>query len=335
METRKTTISIAIPCAKGYKLSQFRPSPHSLQPDTAMEFTITRDFHNVRLDKFLRKTYQEIPQTGIYKMIRKGNVKVNRKKKRQNYRLQEGDTVRVWEASAPTVAKITLQLTREQQQLAEQIIVYQDDDILICNKPAGMVMHTGSRHESGLGELILSHIRNPQFTFVHRIDKMTSGLVMGAKNLPTARKLSRLIRERAVHKEYVVLVEGRVEPQQFTIRNFLRNENDRVRSCRGNSNGAREAVSDFTVLDRSTNRTLLQARLHTGRKHQLRVQLANRGHPIVGDRKYGKSHRTHEKQMFLFSRRLQIPSIELDFSLSVPDSFLAALLEKSKTPENR
>ncbi len=300
-----------------------------------MEFTITRDFHNVRLDKFLRKTYQEIPQTGIYKMIRKGNVKVNRKKKKQNYRLQEGDRVRVWEASAPTVATPAMQLTKEQQELAEQIIVYQDDDILICNKPAGMVMHTGSSHEYGLGELILSHTGNPQFSFVHRIDKMTSGLVMGAKNLPTARKLSAIIRERAIHKEYAVLVEGKVEPQQFTIRNFLKKDNDRVRVYKDDTNGAREAISEFTVLDRSTNRTLLQARLHTGRKHQLRVQLADRGHPIVGDRKYGKSHHSHEKQMFLFSRRLHIPSIELDFSLPVPDSFLTALLDRNKTPENR
>lgn len=293
-----------------------------------MEFIINSDFHDVRLDKFLRKTYQEIPLSGIFKMIRKGNVKVNRKKKKQNYRLQEGDIVRVWEPSAPTAAKSLVRLSSDEKELIQRCIVYEDTNILLCNKPAGMVMHAGSNHERGLYELVLSYTQKPHFTFVHRIDKMTSGLVMGAKNLVTARKLSELIRERAIEKRYVILVEGRVDKNHFTLNTFLKTEGDRVRVHPDKADGAKEAVSEFTVMQQGQTRTLLEATLHTGRKHQLRVQLAHIGHPIVGDWKYGRKNGKGE-QMFLFSQWLIVPSLDIDFSLPVPDLFYSALKDKN------
>jgi 23S rRNA pseudouridine955/2504/2580 synthase len=283
-----------------------------------MEFTINSDFHDVRLDTFLRKTYQEIPLSGIFKMIRKGNVKVNKKKKKQNYRLQEGDTVRVWEPSAPTTKEL-IHLSSEEEQLVQRSIVYEDKNIILCNKPAGMVMHTGSGHGHGLYELVLGYTQNPHFSFVHRIDKMTSGLVMGAKNLVTTRKLSELIRERALEKKYAVLVEGRIAKDHFVLENFLKTERDRVRVHPDKKYGAKEAISVFSVMHRSRKRTLLEATLHTGRKHQLRVQLAHMGHPIVGDQKYGK--KITEEQMFLFSQSLAVPALDIDFSLPVPDLF--------------
>jgi 23S rRNA pseudouridine955/2504/2580 synthase len=291
-----------------------------------MEFIINSDFHDVRLDKFLRKTYQEIPISGIFKMIRKGNVKVNKKKKKQNYRLQEGDTVRVWEPSAPTAAKSFIQLSGDEKRLIQRSIVYEDTNILLCNKPAGLVMHTGSSHSHGLYELVLSYTKNPHFTFVHRIDKMTSGLVMGAKNLATARKLSELIRARAIEKKYVVLVTGNVEKDHFTISTFLKTEEDKVRIHPDEKDGAKEGISAFTVIQRGPNHTLLEATLHTGRKHQLRVQLADIGHPIMGDGKYGKKGKA--EQMFLFSQQLVVTSMEIDYSLPVPDSFYVELLKQ-------
>ena len=284
-----------------------------------MEFTINNDFHNARLDTFIRKTYQDIPLSGVFKMIRKGNVKVNKKKKKQNYRLQEGDIVRVWEPSPPTAAKPLLQLSNDEIKLVREIIIYEDDNILICNKPAGLVMHIGSAHEHGLTELIQAYTKNPQFSFVHRIDKMTSGLVMGAKNIGTARTLSELIRDRAIEKKYAVLVEGRMEKKHFTLSTFLKTDGDRVRVHPDDKDGAKESLSDFMVMQHGRHRTLLKASLHTGRKHQLRVQLANIGHPIVGDGKYGNKEK--EDMMFLFSHSLVVPSLKIDFSIPVPDFF--------------
>ena len=253
-----------------------------------MEFIIDNNFHDARLDKFLRKTYQDIPLSGIFKMIRKGNVKVNKKKKKQNYRLQAGDVVRVWEASAPTDAEPLLQLSAAEKKFIQDCIVLENYDILLCNKPPGIVMHAGSGHKHGLSELVRAYTNNKDFSFVHRIDKMTSGLVIGARNLPAARKLSTLIHQRAVRKIYVVLVEGKVEKDHFTLENFLKKEQTRVAIHPDDQDGAKKACSEFTILKRGRQRTLLKAELHTGRTHQLRVQLAHVKHSIVGDLKYGK-----------------------------------------------
>ena len=288
-----------------------------------MEFIITSNFHNVRLDKFLCKTYQEIPMAGIFKMIRKGNVKVNKKKKKQNFRLQEGDIVRVWEATPPTAAKTLTQLSATEKEFIANCIIYQDKNVLLCNKPQGMVMHAGSSHHHGLTELVLSYTQNRDFTFVHRIDKMTSGLVLGSKNLPTTRQLSQFIRDRNIEKTYVILVEGIIQEKQFTLNTFLKTEEDCVRSYADNKNGAKKAESSFVKVLNSETRTLLKATLHTGRKHQLRVQLADIGHAIVGDRKYGQ--KSNESQMFLFSQSLKLPAMDIDFSLPIPESFYSAL----------
>jgi 23S rRNA pseudouridine955/2504/2580 synthase len=128
-----------------------------------------------------------------------------------------------------------------------------------------------------------------------------------------------------IKKKYAVLVEGRVKKEHFILSNFLKKEDDRVRVYSDGENSAKEAISEFSVLKRGQKLTLLQAELHTGRTHQLRVQLAHIGHPIVGDNKYGKKEKIERKQMFLFSQRLTIPTLNLDFSLPVPEAFYAEL----------
>ncbi len=288
-----------------------------------MEFTIDEDFHEVRLDKFLKKTYQQIPQSGIFKMIRKGNVKVNKKKRKQNYRLQRGDRVRVWEASSPTTLHI-IPLSKMEKESIAQAIVYEDTNVLLYNKPAGMVMHSGSNHRYGLSEMLRSYTGNPYLHFVHRIDKMTSGLVMAAKNLSCTRLLSELIRNHAISKKYVMVVAGLVKEDSFQSHCFLKSEEDRVRVHSDDSNGAKLAKSRFWVLKRGGNKSLLRAELLTGRKHQLRVQLAEMGHPIVGDGKYGKKGQ-YEHGMFLLSQWLVVKELGIDFSLEIPESFYREL----------
>lgn len=288
-----------------------------------MEFNITNDFHDVRLDKFLRKTYQHIPLSGISKMIRKGNVKVNKKKKAQNYRLQLGDTVRIWEATRPTAARSFLELSHSEKKTSRNSIVYEDHNILLCNKPPGLVMHSGSSHSYGLFELIRSYTKNPDFTFVHRIDKFTSGLVMGAKNLVTARRLSKIIQKRELEKKYIVLVKGQIDEKMFIADTYLKTEHDRVRVHPNGANGAKRAISLFLTLQHGKKHTLLEATLHSGRKHQLRAQLSMLGHSVVGDTKYGTKEQ--ENHMFLFSHSLVVPSENINFSLPIPKIFYSKL----------
>lgn len=283
-----------------------------------MEFIITPDFHDVRLDRFIRKKYREIPLTGIFRLIRKGRVRVNGKKKKPEYRLQEKDVVHVNINTPPSAAKPLARLSPDQEKQAADSIVFEDNNIVLCNKPPGLAMHRGSGHEFGLVELLQSYTKNPQFTFVNRIDRATSGLVIGAKNLMTARKLSELFRQQAIEKYYAIMVDGVVGQDHFTITSFLKKEEDRVEEYTNDHDGAKKAVSSFSVVQRYKNTTLLEARLLTGRTHQLRVQLAKRNHPIVGDMKYG-NHRA--RNMLLFSQRVVIPTFNLDVTLPVPEYF--------------
>ncbi len=283
-----------------------------------MEFIITPDFHNVRVDRFIRKKYRKIPLTGIFRLIRKGRIRVNGKKKTPDYRLQENDVVHVNTNTPPSAAKPLIRLSPDQEKLAAESIVYEDNNIVLCNKPPGLAMHRGSGHEFGLVELLQSYTKNPQFTFVNRIDRATSGLVIGAKNLMTARKLSELFRRQAIEKYYLIMVEGVVEQDHFSITSFLKKEEDRVKEYTKDHDGAKKAVSSFSVVQRYKDTTLLEARLLTGKTHQLRVQLAKRNYPIVGDMKYGNRR---AQKMLLFSRRVVIPAYNLDVSLPVPDYF--------------
>jgi 23S rRNA pseudouridine955/2504/2580 synthase len=283
-----------------------------------VEFIITQDFHEVRLDRFIRQKYREIPLTGIFRLIRKGRIRVNGRKKKPDYRLQENDVVHVNISTPPSAAKPFVLLSPDQRKLAAASIVYEDNNKVVCNKPPGLAMHRGSRHEFGLVELLQSYTKNPQFTFVNRIDKATAGLVIGSKNLVTSRKLSELFRQQSIEKQYAIIVDGLVDQDHFTITSFLKKEDDRVEEYTNAHDGAKKAISSFSVVERYTNTTLLEARLLTGRTHQLRVQLANRNHPIVGDMKYG-NHRA--QNLLLFSRRVVIPDFNLDVSLPVPEYF--------------
>lgn len=285
-----------------------------------MQFTITQDFNKVRLDRFLRKKYQDIPLTTIFRLIRKGHIRVNGKRKKQDYRLQEQDLVKVNISTAPSAEKPLVQLSPAEYKLAEGCIVYEENDHVLCNKPSGLVMHRGSGHDHGLVELMQAFFRNPQFTFVNRIDRATAGLVIGVKTPAAARKLSELFRQQAMEKYYLMMVMGRVVQDNFTLTSYLKKEEQRVKEHRDERAGARKSVSSFTVLQRFADCTLLQARLHTGRTHQLRVQLAGHNHPIIGDLKYGGA-KAKNKQMLLFSQRVVIPSLDLDVRLPVPDFF--------------
>lgn len=288
-----------------------------------MEFIINDDFNDVRLDKFLKKTYQQIPLSGIFKMIRKGSVKVNKKKKKQNYRLQTGDTVRVWEASSPTSHQ-EIPLTASEKKSIAKAIIFENRDVILYNKPADLVMHAGSNHPYGLSEMLASYSHNPHLSFVHRIDKMTSGLVLAAKNLPTARILSELIRNHAIKKTYVMVVEGLPPKNNFVYSCFVKSEEDRVRVHSDDSQGAKIAKSHFSVLQREGKRSLLKADLLTGRKHQLRVQLADMGCPIVGDGKYGVKDCATRK-MFLFSQSLVVEKLGIAVTLEIPELFYEEL----------
>lgn len=287
-----------------------------------MEYIIDKEYEDVRLDRFLRKKYEDISLTEIFKGIRTGKVKVNGKKSKENYRLQLGDIVKVFFNGGETKEEKPVSIENKEIEKIKKSIVYEDERVLIFNKKNNMVMHKGSGYEYGISEMIKSYLKNENFNFVNRIDKATSGLIIGAKSLVVARELAEDIRNRDIEKKYYILVNGRVREKEFKIKSWLKKVEDKVIEVEEFQEGAKESTSSFKVVEYGKNCTLLEGTLGSGRTHQLRVQLANRGNYIIGDNKYGKGR---EKMMYLFSHYIKIERYEIEINLPVPKEFLEKL----------
>lgn len=287
-----------------------------------MEYIIDKEYEDVRLDRFLRKKYEDISLTEIFKGIRTGKVKVNGKKSKENYRLQLEDVVKVFFNGGETKEEKPVSIENKEIEKIKKSIVYEDERVLIFNKKNNMVMHKGSGYEYGISEMIKSYLKNENFNFVNRIDKATSGLIIGAKSLVVARELAEDIRNRDIEKKYYILVNGRVREKEFKIKSWLKKVEDKVIEVEEFQEGAKESTSSFKVVEYGKNCTLLEGTLGSGRTHQLRVQLANRGNYIIGDNKYGKGR---EKMMYLFSHYVKIKRYEIEINLPVPKEFLEKL----------
>lgn len=287
-----------------------------------MEYIIDKEYEDVRLDRFLRKKYEDISLTEIFKGIRTGKVKVNGKKSKENYRLQLEDVVKVFFNGGETKEEKPVSIENKEIEKIKKSIVYEDERVLIFNKKNNMVMHKGSGYEYGISEMIKSYLKNENFNFVNRIDKATSGLIIGAKSLVVARELAEDIRNRDIEKKYYILVNGRVREKEFKIKSWLKKVEDRVIEVEEFQEGAKESTSSFKVVEHGKNCTLLEGTLGSGRTHQLRVQLANRGNYIIGDNKYGKGK---EKMMYLFSHYVKIERYGIEINLPIPKEFLDRL----------
>jgi len=287
-----------------------------------VEYIIDKEYEDVRLDRFLRKKYEDISLTEIFKGIRTGKVKVNGKKSKENYRLQLEDVVKVFFNGGETKEEKPVSIENKEIEKIKKSIVYEDERVLIFNKKNNMVMHKGSGYEYGISEMIKSYLKNENFNFVNRIDKATSGLIIGAKSLVVARELAEDIRNRDIEKKYYILINGRVREKEFKIKSWLKKVEDKVIEVDEFQEGAKESTSSFKVVEYGKNCTLLEGTLGSGRTHQLRVQLANRGNYIIGDNKYGKGR---EKMMYLFSHYIKIERYNIEINLPIPKEFLEKL----------
>ena len=288
-----------------------------------MEYIIDKEFEDVRVDKFLRKKLSNIALTEIFKCIRVGKIKVNGKKTKENYRLKLNDVVKLFmKVELESIQSEESKIKSSDLEEIKQFIVYEDENLLILNKKPNMVMHKGSGHEYGVSEILKEYLKNPNFNFINRIDKATSGLIIGTKSLVINRELSEEIRERNIEKKYYILVEGKFKKKEFTIKSFLKRLEDRVVELEKYEVGAKESISYFRVVETGKDCTLLEGTLGSGRTHQLRVQLASMGNPILGDTKYGKGK---EKIMYLFSHYLKIDKYGIEIDLPIPKEYIKRL----------
>lgn len=287
-----------------------------------IEYIIDEDYETVRIDRFLRKHLKNINLSEIYKMLRKAKIKVNNKKVSQDYRLVLGDIVFVFlpEKFKENSEEKFIELEKDRKEKLKEMIVFENENLFVINKSLGDVVHKGSGHDISLLEEFRSYYLNNNVNFVNRIDKLTSGLVIGAKNIKTAREVAKEIQLDNIVKKYYVLVNGKIEKDNFILENYLKKDEEKVIVSNIEQEGYKKSITYFKKIKEYNKYTLLEAELKTGRTHQLRAQLNHLGNTIVGDTKYGENER--EGMMYLFSYYLKIDLYNLEIKLEIPKSFL-------------
>lgn len=291
-----------------------------------IEFVIDEEYDGVRLDRFLRKHLEKISLGDIFKMLRTGKIKVNKKIKKPDYRVILNDKIVIFYDKNIKIIEQKqeekLLLSKKDRIFLQNLIEFESEDIFICLKPDNIAVHFGTKHNENLLSYFRSYFNSNNVNFVNRIDKSTSGLIIGVKNIKTARNLSNLIRENKIIKKYFVLVDGFIKEDEFQLKSYLKKEEDRVIEKKSFEEGYKLSISHFKKIISNKKFTLLEATLITGRTHQLRVQLSGIGHSIIGDKKYGK---IKDKKMYLFSHYLEIPNYNIKIDLQLPNFFIEKL----------
>lgn len=259
-----------------------------------LTFEVPALSEGVRLDRYLAGQLPELSRVRVQRLIREGDVEVSGKRTRKpSHWLEGGEAIRVAYIEEPPAAA--------EPEAIPLRIVYEDSDVAVVDKPAGMIVHMGAGVRTGtLVNALLHHFRQLSTVggplrpgIVHRLDKMTSGVLIVAKNDVAHRRLAEQFRRRRVEKTYCALLHGRLERASGEI--ALPVARDRLRRIRMTTRRreGREARTSYRVLERLGRFTLVEASLHTGRTHQIRVHFSSVGHPVVGDTLYGAPRTLH------------------------------------------
>lgn len=252
-----------------------------------------------RLDIYIAENFNELSRTMIKKLIESNNILINDKSEKVSYKVQANDNI-----------SIDVPEAKETKLKAQEIpldIIYEDNDIIVVNKPKGMVVHPANGNPDGtLVNAILAICKNSlsgiggelRPGIVHRLDKDTSGLIIVAKNDKAHINMSEQIKERNVKKTYIALVKGNVPEEEATI-NMPIGRSTKDRKKMAVTKNGKQAITHFKVLKRYSKYTLLEIKIETGRTHQIRVHMAEIGYPVVGDAVYsnGKNEFGIEGQM--------------------------------------
>ncbi|EPF70218.1 RluA family pseudouridine synthase [Acinetobacter rudis] len=268
-----------------------------------------------RIDNFLFSRLKGVPKSRIYRLIREGQVRINKKRCKAETKLAIGDQIRVapirYEQKDETAAPVSDKVA---QGLLDRV-VYEDEGLMVVNKPAGIAVHGGSGVAYGLIEALRAATGKKYLELIHRIDRDTSGLVMVSKKRSTLKLLQDLLREHKIQKTYAAVVKGNVAlDKQLIDAPLLRYElNNGERRVRVSKEG-KPSKTQWNVKERFRHGTLVYASPLSGRTHQIRVHGLSIGHPLIGDDKYG--HQTDyrgpaPRRLCLHAMRLEIPNYPL------------------------
>lgn len=297
-----------------------------LKREDARHILITGADAGRRIDNYLLGYFGKIPRTRIYQMLRRGEVRINKGRIKQGYRLMAGDRIRI-----PPIYQTAAESRHPPDELKRRLvsaILYEDAELIVLNKPAGLAVHGGSGHDYGLIEAL--RLADPAYAgleLAHRLDKDTSGCLLLARQMPALRRLHDLMRAGEITKIYLALLAGRLAKRQYQVKSAL--QKNRLRSGERVvtvAESGKPALTRFTRERIYSDSTLVRAELITGRTHQIRVHGAESGHPVIGDTKYGLRALNHRykakglKRLFLHaeSLNLRLPANGKTLSIRAP-----------------
>ena len=255
----------------------------------AVEYVeIAEETAGQRLDNFLVTRLKGVPKSHVYRLLRKGEVRVNKGRAKPDYRLAAGDVVRLPPVRRPEAGQASPRGRAAGLRL-EAAILHEDERLIVLDKPSGIAVHGGSGLSHGVIEALRAARPDaPYLELVHRLDRETSGCLLVAKRRSALRALHELLRNGGIEKRYLALVRGRWDLGQVKLEDRLR------KTVRGGERvvtvdeSGKAAASIFRAVEIRNLASLLEVRIMTGRTHQIRVQAAEAGHPLAGDERYGE-----------------------------------------------
>ena len=297
-------------------------------------YLVKKDFVNSRIDRWVKINICQVPQSLIEKSLRNKNVTINKVKVKSSYKLKIDDKIYLNNFNFT----LSYHLSKKKKYIpskrdikdSDAFIVEDNENFCVINKPYGLAVQGGSKIKKNLVDLITENniFQNSKPFIVHRIDKETSGILIIAKNRKYAQLFTSLFRIRKIHKSYLSICHGEMEKNKGLFDgDLIRYDKDRKIS--------EHAITNYKVLDKNTNSTLLILNPITGRKHQIRKQLFSIGFPVIGDSKYNfpesKINKNKNLMLHAYSIKFMINEKKYKYTVNVPDYFKKMLLKKRLT----
>ncbi len=289
-------------------------------------YSVNADNDGLRLDRCIKKNILNIPQGLIEKLLRLGRIKVNKKKIKSSYKIKKGDLIECFNLNYKSKVnkKNDYNPSSKLVKYNEETVISDNPDFIVINKRSGISVQGGTKSRKNLIDIFANSLffENDKPYTVHRIDKDTSGIFMIAKNRKTAQFLTSLFRLRKIHKTYLAICHGELDKRKGVLKNILKR-------FEKNKEINEEAITQYKVLDNNLNFSLLELSPITGRKHQIRKQLFQIGHPIVGDNKYYFINKSF-KNLMLHARSIKFKknNNKYSFFAELPEYFSKFLKQK-------